>query len=361
MKILYAIQGTGNGHITVAREVLPILMKRADVDILISGCQVDIDLPYEIKYKFHGMSFVFGKNGGIDYLETYKKSHIKQLFKEIKQLPVEEYDLVFSDFEPVSSWACYLRNKNCIGFSHQAAVVNKKSPKPEKKDLIGLAVLKYYAPASHRYGFHYVPYDKNIFTPIIRAEIREQKTSNNGHCTVYLPSYSDKKIIRLLSYFPKIRLEVFSKHSKETYAVENIFIRPINNDDFIESMVSSEGVLCNAGFQTPAEALFLKKKLMVIPMKGQYEQQCNAAALKMMSVPVIKNIKAKQYKKVKAWIESDARVAIDFPDDTIYIIDEILERHAKSKQDIKLPEVSVSSPSKFRNLLLKKIFYQLGS
>ena len=66
MKILYAIQGTGNGHITVAREVLPILMKRGHVDILISSCQVDIDLPFEIKYKFHGMSFVFGKNGGID-------------------------------------------------------------------------------------------------------------------------------------------------------------------------------------------------------------------------------------------------------------------------------------------------------
>jgi uncharacterized protein (TIGR00661 family) len=361
MRILYAIQGTGNGHITVAREVLPALMKRAEVDILISGCQVDIDLPYEIKYKFHGMSFVFGKNGGIDYLETYKKSRIKQLFKEIKRLPVEEYDLVLSDFEPVSAWACYLKNKTCIGFSHQAAVINKKSPKPEKKDLIGSAALKYYAPVSHKYGFHYVPYDKNIFTPVIRTEIRRQKVKNNGHYTIYLPSYSDKKIIRLLKYFPKIRWEVFSKHSKETYRIENVLIRPINNEAFIESMVSAEGVLCNAGFQTPAETLFLKKKLLAIPMKGQYEQQCNAAALKMLGVPVVKNIKSKQYRKVKAWLESDARVAIDFPDDTEYIIDEIMEKHSSMKQEIKVPDASVPSPSKFRNLLLKKIFYQLGS
>jgi uncharacterized protein (TIGR00661 family) len=361
MKILYAIQGTGNGHITVAREVLPILMKRGEVDILVSGCQVDIHLPYEIKYKFHGMSFVFGKNGGIDYLETYKKSRIKQLFKEIKQLPVEEYDLVFSDFEPVSAWACYLKNKPCLGFSHQAAVVNKNSPRPEKKDLIGSAVLKYYAPVSHKYGFHYVPYDKNIFTPIIRSQIRGQKLKNKGHYTVYLPSYSDKKIIRLLRFFPKIKWEVFSKHSSESYAVENIFIRPIDNEQFIESMVTSEGVLCNAGFQTPAEALFLKKKLMVIPMKGQYEQQCNAAALKMMSVPVLKNLKSKQYKKLNVWIESDARVMIDFPDETIYIIDEILEKHKKETREFALPQSPVSSPSKFRELILKKIFYQLGS
>src|SRR6476469_6453486 len=100
MKILYAIQGTGNGHITVAREVLPILKRRAEVDILISGYQVDVGLPYEIKYKLRGLCFIFGKKGGIDYLETFRKSNIKQLFKDIQSLPVEEYDLVISDFEP---------------------------------------------------------------------------------------------------------------------------------------------------------------------------------------------------------------------------------------------------------------------
>ena len=361
MRILYAIQGTGNGHITVAREVLPILMKKAEVDILVSGCQVDVGLPYEIKYRFNGMSFVFGKNGGIDYLETYKKGHIKQLFKEIKRLPVEEYDLVISDFEPVSSWACYLKNKTCIGFSHQVAVVNKSSPRPRKKDIIGQAVLKYYAPASHRYGFHYVPYDKNIFTPVIRTEIRKHSSENRGHYTVYLPSYSDKKIIKLLSRFPKIKWEVFSKHSKDAYTVENIRVRPINNEQFIDSMTSSEGVLCNAGFQTPAEAIFLKKKLMVIPMKGQYEQQCNAAALKLMNVAVIKNFKSKQYKKIQDWLDTEARVAIDFPDDTEYIIDEMLDKHGPARQETKLPEMSVSSSSKFRNLLMRKIFYQPGS
>ena len=162
MKILYAIQGTGNGHITVAREVLPLLKKKAEVDILLSGTQVDVDLPYEIKYRFHGLCFVFGKKGGIDYLETYKKSRIKQLFKEIQSLPVEEYDLVISDFEPVSAWACFVRNKPCIGFSHQAAVIAKNAPKPRKTDLLGQAVLKYYAPVATRYGFHFLPYDKNF-------------------------------------------------------------------------------------------------------------------------------------------------------------------------------------------------------
>lgn len=361
MKILYAIQGTGNGHLTVAMEVLPYLMKRGEVDILISGSDVDVALPYEIKYRLHGLGFIFGKKGGIDYLETYKKARLKQLFKEIKSLPVEEYDLVFSDFEPVSAWACYLKNKPCIGFSHQAAVSNKWSPKPKKKDLIGQAVLKYYAPVSVKYGFHFVPYNKNIFTPVIRREIRQAKVVAGDHYTVYLPAYSDKRITQLLSCFPAQKWEVFSKRCVHAYTEGNIHFFPVANRSFVQSMVSSQGVFCGAGFQTPSEALFLKKKLLVIPMKGQFEQQCNAAALKLMGIPVIRNIKPKQYKKLKAWIESDARLVMDFPDETEWLLEEIISHEYKRKKEVAVPEFSISSASRFRSYVVKKIFYQLGS
>jgi uncharacterized protein (TIGR00661 family) len=360
MKILYAIQGTGNGHLTVALEVLPYLMKRGKVDILISGTEVDVALPYEVKYRFEGLCFVFGKRGGIDYLETYKKAKLKRLFKEIESLPVEEYDLVFSDFEPVSAWACYLKNKPCIGFSHQVAVINKSVPKPKKADLVGQAVLRYYAPVSAKYGFHFVPYNKNIFTPIIRSEIREAHVTNEGHYTVYLPSYSDKRLIKLLSFFPKCRWEVFSKRCQEPYVYQNITFYPVNGKTFVQSMASSAGVFCGAGFQTPSEALFLKKKLLVIPMKGQYEQQCNAAALKLLGIPVLKNIKPERYKKLKSWIESSPKVLLDFPDETEVVLDQIIEEQSKQKPVRSVPEHTIKSPARFRNLVVKKIFYQLG-
>ena len=34
-------------------------------------------------------------------------------------------------------------------------------------------------------------------------------------------------------------------------------------------------------------------------MKGQYEQQCNAAALKKMDIPVLKKLKLSQLEKLK--------------------------------------------------------------
>jgi uncharacterized protein (TIGR00661 family) len=104
-------------------------------------------------------------------------------------------------------------------------------------------------------------------------------------------------------------------------------VQPITNEAFVSSMATSKGILCGAGFETPAEALFMKKKLLVIPMKGQYEQQCNAAALKDMGVPVIKSFKKKYLKNIKDWIDSDTIIEVDYPDITEHIIDKMLSEN----------------------------------
>ena len=73
MKVLYAIQGTGNGHISRAKDIVPLLQKKVNLDILISGTQADIQLPFDIKYRYNGLSFTFGKKGGIDLKDTWIK------------------------------------------------------------------------------------------------------------------------------------------------------------------------------------------------------------------------------------------------------------------------------------------------
>jgi len=362
MKILYAIQGTGNGHLSRAREIIPILKKKGDVDILISGIQSDIDLPHAIKYKFKGLSFIFGKKGGIDLMETYKKSSIKNLYNEIQSLPIEQYDIIINDFEPVSAWAAKIKNKICIGLSHQSAVINKKSPKPKYKDPVGKAVLKYYAPVSFSFGFHFKQYDKNIFTPVIREQIRLAKPKKSGHYTVYLPAYGDDRLVEILSQIKNVQWQIFSKHSKKSLSVNNIKIQPIDNDDFVNSLVNSIGVFCGAGFETPAEALYLKKKLLVIPMKGQYEQQCNAAALKDLGVPVIKTLKKKHLSKIQDWVNIEQKIKFDYINETEQIIDLILKNHESKNINPIIPRVNKSiSLKKLKELSFGKIISKLSA
>ncbi len=332
MKILYAVQGTGNGHITRAIEIIPYLKQKGEVDILVSGIQSDIELPFEVKYRFKGMSFIFGKKGGVDFWKTFVKLNSIKLIKEIKKLDLKPYDLIISDFEPISCWAAIKAKKECIGLSNQVATLHPLAPKPKKNDIIGKLVLQNYAPTTYNYGFHFKRLDGTIFTPIIRKQVRELTPSNEGHYTVYLPSYDDSQILKWLKKMPAINWQVFSKNSKKDIQIKNIRITPINTDLFLKSMASAEGVLCNAGFGTASEALFLKKKLMVIPMKKQLEQAYNAQMLQEMGVAVIKKLNADIIPKIRKWLNDYTIVAVDYPDNTEEIVSLIVTNHAGNKK-----------------------------
>lgn len=323
MKILYAFQGTGNGHASRALEIIPHLQRRGDVDVLVSGSQYEIGLPFNIKYKLHGLGFVFGKKGGIDLISTLKDLNLKKVYKEIKTLPVKEYDLVINDFEPISAWACLFRNVPIISLSNQNALLNEKNSAFKKFRLERL-IIKYYAPAKNKFGFHFKTHSSSTFLPIIRKEIRYRNITNKGHYTVYLPSYSDEKIVKVLSKIKDIKWQVFSKKTKEHQFFHNITILPINDDAFIRSMASAKGVVCGAGFATPTEALYLRKKLLVIPMKNQYEQQCNAVTLKEMGVTVVKKLSKKQLPKIEKWINTNKIVEVHYPDVTEDMLDAII-------------------------------------
>jgi len=326
MKILYAIQGTGNGHLARATEIVPMLKSMADTDVLVSGTQADLKVPFQIDYQFSGLSFILGKTGGVDIWETAKKMPIVQFIKDIRNLLVEKYDLVISDFEPVSAWACRLRNKECIGLSHQNAVLHPSAPKPEFKEWIGKLILKHYAPASFKYGFNFKPFSPHIFPPVIRHDIRNAELTQKPHYTVYLPAYSDQQIQDVLSSITDIEWQVFSKHSKSKYIVGNLHFQPVSLDEFTKSFLSCTGLICTAGFEGPAEAIFMGKKLCVIPMKKQYEQYCNAAFLKSMGINVLNDF-SDSGPAIQDWIENSEPLQIRFPDMTNVILSNIISRH----------------------------------
>jgi uncharacterized protein (TIGR00661 family) len=314
MNILYAIQGTGNGHLSRAVDIIPELQKYGKLDLFVSGAQAEVVLPYPVKYKSKGLSFYFGKQGGINFLKTFQNNSSKDVIKEIKNFPVEKYDLVINDFEPITAWACRKKEVPIIGLGHQAALLSKKSPRPKFVDPFGEWMLKNYAPVKKYVGFHFDEYDKNIFTPVVRTAIREADIKDHGHYTIYLPAYDDKKLVQLLLKISKVRWHIFSKHTKKPYHVGRISVYPVSGHDFIESVVTSTGVLCGAGFETPAEVLHLNKKLLVVPMKSQYEQHCNAAALKKLGVPVLKKVKKKSIPKIERWLEEGKPLNISFAD-----------------------------------------------
>ena len=90
MKVLYAIQTTGSGHISRAKEFIPLLERRFQFDVILSGPPVQLDLGHPVKKHYRGLTLYTYKNGGINWIKTLFKNNLWQLFRDIVKLRVVE-------------------------------------------------------------------------------------------------------------------------------------------------------------------------------------------------------------------------------------------------------------------------------
>lgn len=324
LKILYGIQGTGNGHISRSKEIVNELRNKADVDILISGLLHQMGLGIRVKFNKNGTGAWFSKNGKIDYLGFLRKTKVMGIIKDILFTPVKEYDLIVSDFEPITAWAAKLFKAPSFHISREIALLHDNITKPNGRYFLAEKIIKYYAPCDKWLGFHYHSTFPDILTPIIRSEVRSLDTTDNGHYLINFSCYDPFKIADYLSSVDA-EFDVFSGyyHSNRTFKKYNVRIYPFEKERFLRSLSSCSGIICNSGFQLTSEALYLGKKLLVVPMKGQYEQFCNAEELSKFGSTVLPGVELDFGKQISSWIKSSQQSKkIEYPE----IIPEVVSR-----------------------------------
>lgn len=344
MKILYAVQATGNGHIARAKELLPFLEQYGTVDVFLSGSNSNLQVPLPVKYKSKGVSLFYGNRGGLDYWKMLQALSPLKIIAEARALPVEKYDVVINDFECITSLACKLKNVPSVNFGHQASFISSHTPRPAKKDPVGELILRNYAAATQYIGLHFEQYDDFIYSPIIKEQVLYANPTDQEHITVYLSHYSDDFIAPYLQQLPAVRFEVFSKKVKEKVQVGNISFLPISNEAFTNSMIHAAGVITGAGFETPAEALVLGKKLMCLPIRGQYEQLCNAAALQNFGVPVLSSIEQTFPDEICSWLQAAAPGKLELKHSTASIVSKVIETAMSIRRTTDNPAVYEFNP-----------------
>ncbi len=330
LRILYAVQGTGNGHVARAREILPLLEEHGQVDVLVSGDQSEVDLGFPVRLRSKGLTFIYDKSGAVSLRKTLFKNNLIRIAREIARFDFSAYDLVVNDFEFITAWAGKLKGKRVFGFGHQASFLSENCPRPAKRSLHGELILKYYAPCSDAFGLHFERYDRFVYPPVIRSEVRQLKAKNHGHYTVYLPAFGADELAEALVSIKGVEWHVFSKFSQQESRIGSVWIRPIDNRLFLESFASCAGVLTGAGFETPAEAMFLGKKLCCIPIKRQYEQYCNAAALEKLGVPIVEKLDPAGIERIRLWVREHQPIQVNYPDLSAGIVEEIVRAHSTS-------------------------------
>ncbi|MES1197897.1 MAG: glycosyltransferase family protein [Chitinophagaceae bacterium] len=312
MKIFYAVQATGNGHISRAMELLPHLQQFGSVDIFLSGDNSNLQMDAPVKYRSKGLSLYYNCTGGLDYWQIVKGFHPLRLRQEIRDLPVEKYDLVINDFEYITAAACAKKKIPSVNYGHQASFRSASTPRPQKKNATGEWLLKNYAKASRYVGLHFKKYDDFIFTPVIKKEILEAEPLDKNYVTVYLSSYCEPNLEQVFFPFKDLQFEIFCRETRQPHRSGNILFLPVDKKRFDQSLIHCSGIITGGGFETPAEALHLGKKIMTIPIRGQYEQLCNAAALEEMGVICLKNTTDDFINHFYKWILSDKIIQTDY-------------------------------------------------
>jgi|CXWL01.1.fsa_nt_gi uncharacterized protein (TIGR00661 family) len=281
MRIFYGVQGTGNGHITRARVMAKELYAAGiEVTFQFTGRPADKYFDMEI---FNGYQVRSGltfntDNGQVSYLKTARDVKPITFVKDIKKLDLSDYDLVISDFEPVTAWAAKLQKKPVLGIGHQYAF-NHKIPRAGS-DPLAEQVMKYFAPASRSVGLHWHHFGQPILPPIIDTP-ETPKIIHKNKIIVYLPFEDTRAIIKLLSTFKTFEFHIYTPDVVKS-DFDHIKCNPLSRDGFQKDLYDCAGIISNAGFELASESLQLGKKILAKPLHMQMEQISNAAALQQL-------------------------------------------------------------------------------
>lgn len=321
MKIFYGVQATGNGHITRARVMAPRL-KAAGIEVtyLFSGRPRDQFFEMEAfgAYEWRrGLTFST-QAGRVSYVKTAYENDLIRFVRDIKALDLSHYDLVITDFEPVTAWAAKSRKIRTLGIGHQYAF--GKAIPTTGDDRLARSVMKYFAPVTAGLGLHWHHFDQPILPPII--ETPEPDAMRPDKILVYLPFEDIHAVVRLLEGFTRYQFHVYTASGTQ-HKPEHIHIKPLSRHSFQNDLKDSAGVICNAGFELASEALHMGKKLLVKPLRAQMEQLSNALALEETQLGAV--MPKLDPVAVEFWLNNGRAIQVVYPDVAQAVVEWLLK------------------------------------
>lgn len=324
MKILYGVQGTGNGHIARARAMASALAKQSDVsvDFLFSGRD---DKAYFSMEDFgdyqtrRGLTFTTEK-GKVSHMKTALNTNPSQLWKEVSDMDLEGYDVVLNDFEPITAWAAKKQNVPSIGISHQNAF--RYSVPKKGASWLDQTLIQHFAPTQHHLGLHWYHFQQPILPPIVHTptQIDNQK---HDFILVYLPFEALPAISDLLQRFANRHFICYHPEVTEMSQQEHLTFMPLSYQNFQRDLHACHGVIANGGFELPSEALTLGKKLLLKPLDGQFEQMSNVATLE--SLGLASSMQWLDPSIVRTWLDDQPAERVIYPNVAESIADWVVQ------------------------------------
>jgi uncharacterized protein (TIGR00661 family) len=297
MRILYGVAGEGMGHAMRSRVVIDALAARHDVEVVVSGRAHDYLKARESDRlgvtRIWGLSIVYEDNEVRNFRTVLRNvkgamsgwpRNVKTYFEVAEAF---RPDAVVSDFE---TWS-YLFGKRhrlpVVSLDNNQIVNRCKHPPDvlagkEREYLVAKGVVKAKLPRCFHYlvtTFFYPKVAKprtTLHPPVLRPEILAARPEAGRHLLVYQTSTSNPHLAGILR---GCGLECRVYGLRRDLAADerdgNLLWRPFDERTFVEDLRTARAVISGGSFTLMSEAVYLRKPMLSIPVKKQFEQILN--------------------------------------------------------------------------------------
>ncbi len=302
-KIIYGVAGEGFGHSSRSHLIGQKLIDAGN-DVMFVGSQKS--LLYLKQYfgprvkGIFGLSYAF-TGGRIDKSETLKKNLLKlpegnrqndELFRE--HFEPFAPDLVISDFEPFSAWWAWRNRVPFVSIDHEHVLTLCELEHPAKSwfsRLTAELVTECHYIGAVAYviiNFFDAPLrvDSAVLAPpVVRPIVASLNAVQGEHVLLYSTTGTQKEQLQeVLGKFGDQKFVIYGFNKKAEY--KNCIFKGRSTEGFLNDLASACGVIASAGFSLISECMYLKKKMLLLPLTGQYEQIINAHYIRKLGLGV---------------------------------------------------------------------------
>ncbi len=293
-KILYGVAGEGFGH-SSRSELIGQRLLDCGHDVLFTASGKSLTYlarPFvERVNEVYGLHFIYRKGRVhpfytvLDNIANYRRGFWlnRELFE--KKIEAFEPDLVVSDFEPFSAWWAWRNDVPCVFVDHEhfltmLAFENVPGRLDRFKADIVTRGYHTFARAYVILNFFRAPLRSTkavLANPVVRKRVTELPVSREEHIAVYSTDSKPETKQKYISIFRQFAPRPFIIYGFNTDQQHgNCLFKKTSTEGFLCDLSSCAGVIATAGFSLLSECLYLKKRMLLTPIKGQFEQQVNA-------------------------------------------------------------------------------------
>jgi uncharacterized protein (TIGR00661 family) len=313
MKYFFIVQGEGMGHTTQSLALRAMLERNGhSVDTTIIGTNFfrgDKSLYQDIRHErfFSPVFLRRSDKKGIELFRTFLYNllltpvYLYEIFRIAYRIRTSEAQAVIVFYDMVGQLASFFSfsGKPVYSVSHHFFFSHKAFQWPAtRRTERGLLLLhNWFASVGSRkilaLSFSQEENTRSekilVVPPLIREEILNSVSISGDHIHVYClqPGFL-QSVINLAKLNPEKNFRVFLHNTDKNIELPgNVNVSPVSGVKFRESLVSSALVICNAGFETPCEAIYLNKPLIIVPSFGHFEQYCNSVDAERINAAIV--------------------------------------------------------------------------